>query len=127
MNAGASQADINRVARRVSKLSPQTIVYEWVASNQDDKKSWEEPSLEETRSTECDMLAEEAIGNSLHLPARKQGEKRLPLEPASPSAGCCRQTGNPAPAVKQVIGHKGDKKFYGEELGWPKAIFNCVH
>ena len=61
MKAVSSQADINRVAWRVSKMIPQNTVHAWAASHQDDMKAWHELSLEVIVNTECDILAKEAI------------------------------------------------------------------
>ena len=73
------------------------------------------------------MLAKEAIEHSLHQPTRKQKEQLLPLEPASLNIEGAKQTSNPAYAVRQAMERKDAKKFYREELEWPKTTLNCIH
>ena len=87
-------------------MIPPNVSYEWVASHQDDKKAWHELSLEEKLNTECDMLAKEAIEQSLHQPTRKQKEQLLPLEPASLNVDGVKQTSNPASAVRGAMERK---------------------
>ena len=79
----ASQADINRVARQIVKMLPTGIQYEWVASHQEEKKSWQELSKEEQLICKCDCTAKATIKRSLGLPLRKQMEQLLPLEPSA--------------------------------------------
>ena len=108
-------------------MLPHNITYEWVASHQDDLKTWEDLSLEEQLNTECDTLAKEAIKTSLQQPLRKQEQQPLPLEPASLSVKGRKQTGNPARAVRRSLEHKAAETFYAQELGWSRATFNRVN
>ena len=78
-------------------------------------------------NTECDMLAKEAVENSLHQPTRKQKEQLLPLEPASLGVDGVKQTSNLALAVRGAMERKDAERFYREELGWPKVTFTCIH
>ena len=82
---------------------------------------------EEKLNIECDMLAKEAIENSLHQPTRKQKEQLLPLEPASLGVDGVKQTSNLAPAVRGAMERKDAERFYREELGWPKVTFTFIH
>ena len=127
VKAGASQADIDRVARRISKRLPPGIEYEWVSSHQDSKKAWNELSLEEQLNTECDMRAKGAVTGSLNLAPRVQLEQLLPLEPAAIKVGKSKQTSDPAVGIRAALERKEAERFYRQELGWPTVTFDCVH
>ena len=127
IKAGASQADIDRVARRISKHLPTGIQYEWVASHQDSEKALNDLSLEEQLNIECDIRAKEAVESSLNVPARAQLEQLLPLEAAAikvREGG--KQTSNPAVGIRASLERKEAERFYRQELGWPTVTFNCV-
>ena len=126
VRAGDPQADIERVARRVSARLPPGIEYEWVSSHQDSVKGWEDLSLEEQLNTECDIRAKGAVTSSLNLPARVQQEQLLPLEPAAVIVRKSKQTSDPASGIRTTLEHKEAERFYRQELGWPTVTFDCV-
>ena len=126
VKAGAPQADIERVARRISKRLPSGIKYEWVSSHQDTVKAWTDLSLEEQLNTECDLRAKGAITASLNLPARAQLEQLLPLEPAAILVEKSKQTSDPAVKLRAALERKEAERFYRQELGWPTVTFDCV-
>ena len=113
MKAKAPQADIDRVSSQIAPMLPKNITYEWVASHQEESKSWAELLLEEQLNTECDLIVKAAIRQSLEKPRRKQADQLLLLRPAAVKLEGRTHTSDPTAVVRRVINRREAKKTTG--------------